>query len=64
MLLSQDKLVPKDSDVLDPKTDVEKIKYRKDNKLAYGYLVDLVSDPSTTNAVLGAKTADLPRGCV
>ena len=60
----QDNLVPKDSDVLDPKSDKDKIKYRKDNKLAYGHLVNLISDPSSINAVLGAKTADLPRGCV
>ena len=60
----KDKLVPKDTDVLDPKIDIDKVKYRKDNKLAYGYLVNLVSDPSSINAVIGAKTADLPMGCV
>ena len=63
-MVIQDNLVPKDSDVLDPKLDKDKIKYRKDNKLAYGHLVNLISDPSSINAVLGAKTTDLPRGCV
>ena len=60
----KDDLVPKDSEVLDPKLDVDKIKYRKDNKLAYGYLINLINDPSSLNAVIGAKTTDLPRGCV
>ena len=61
-----DDFVPKDSEVLDPNVDAEKIKikYRKDNKLAYGYLVNLILDPSSINAVIRAKTLDLPRGCV
>ena len=40
------------------------IKYRKDNKKAYGILINLVSDPSSVNAVMGAKTPELPKGCV
>lgn len=58
-----DGLVPKDSETLDPAEKL-KIKYRKDNKMAYGYLVNLISDPASINAVTGAKTEDLPRGCV
>ena len=65
-VVTTDNLVPKDSDVLDPKDpqDKIKIKYRRDNKIAYGYLVNMVSDPASINAVVGAKTTDLPRGCV
>ena len=62
-VVTTDNLVPKDSDVLDPK-ERNKIKYRKDNKMAYGFLVNMVSDPAIINAVIGAKTTDLPRGCV
>ena len=62
-VVTTDNLVPKDSDVLDPK-DTDKIKYRKDNKMAYGFLVNMVSDPASINAVVGAKTTYLPRGCV
>jgi hypothetical protein len=62
----KDNLVPKDSEVLDTKAAdyQEKLKYRKDNKLAYGHLVNLIQDPSSINAVIGSKTADLPRETV
>ena len=32
--------------------------------MAYGFLVNMVSDPASISAVVGAKTTDLPRGCV
>ena len=63
-VVTKDGLVPKDSDVLDPTNDADKIKYRSDNKKAYGYLVNLINDPASISAVIGAKTTDLPRGCV
>ena len=59
-----DGLVPDDAKLLDASKDVDLIKYRKDNKKAYGILINLVSDPSSINAVLGAKTTNLPRGCI
>ena len=62
-VVTTDNLVPKDSDVLDPK-DKDLIKYRKNKKMAYGFLVNMISDPASINAVVGAKTTDLPRGCV
>ncbi|MGL4342651.1 MAG: reverse transcriptase domain-containing protein, partial [Lactococcus lactis] len=58
-----DDVVPADSKAL-TENDADLLKYRKDNKKAYGILINLVSDPSSINAVLGAKTTELPRGCV
>ena len=63
-VVERDGLVPEDAKSLDPTKDLDLIKYRKDNKKAYGILINLVSDPSSVNAVMGAKTTELPKGCV
>ena len=62
MLLTLDKNLPKESDVIDPKTDPDKFRLRNANLLAYSMLTLACTDEVTLQVVDSARPQDFPNG--
>jgi len=62
VLIADQPDMPKDSDILDPTNDANKILLRAANTLAYSMLILSCSDHVSMQLVTSAKTSDLPNG--